>query len=352
MRPVLVYALHSGNLYGTERMALMTLQGLRDSFDPLLLAPLGAALAEAERTGIRATPFHGTREFASALFKALRHSRRVAFFATGVSHSLAFIGLNFFLRRPCIHVHLVHGGTDERLSYGRKKWLNGHAVILVAVSDFVRERLVANGVRRQQVRVIENFLPDEQIALSPHRSPFVRDGISKVIVVSRIDPIKRIDLLFEALDSHPELRQLDYDVFGTGWDYERLQARAARDHPMVRFHGFSDRVAEAIAQADLLLHLCPEEPFGLAILEAMAARIPVLVPDRGGAAVLIEPGISGFHFTANDSHSLSQQLKTLQIASKRELNDIVSAAADRLLSHYSSSVRLADYRHLLQDLAA
>ena len=40
----LVYALHSGNLYGTERMALATLQGLRDRFDPVLLAPPGPAL--------------------------------------------------------------------------------------------------------------------------------------------------------------------------------------------------------------------------------------------------------------------------------------------------------------------
>ena len=42
-------------------------------------------------------------------------------------------------------------------------------------------------------------------------------------------------------------------------------------------------VAAAIADADLLVHLCPVEPFGLAILEAMAAAVPVLVPNSGGA---------------------------------------------------------------------
>ena len=40
----LIYALHSGNLYGTERMALATLAGLSgDEFAPWLIAPPGPA---------------------------------------------------------------------------------------------------------------------------------------------------------------------------------------------------------------------------------------------------------------------------------------------------------------------
>ena len=35
----LIYALHSGNLYGTERMALATAAGLSDRVDPSILAP-------------------------------------------------------------------------------------------------------------------------------------------------------------------------------------------------------------------------------------------------------------------------------------------------------------------------
>ena len=35
----LIYALHSGNLYGTERMALSTAAGLLDRFTPLIMRP-------------------------------------------------------------------------------------------------------------------------------------------------------------------------------------------------------------------------------------------------------------------------------------------------------------------------
>lgn len=352
MKPTLLYALHSGNLYGTERMALVTLQGLRDTLDPVLMAPPGAALTEAERLGITTVPFHGLRQFVPALGRQLLRARPVAFFATGVTHSLAFIALNSVLRRRFLHVHLVHGGTDERLSYGRKKWLNGRAVTLIAVSEFVRERLMAHGVRAQQIRVIQNFLPDEQIATTPQRPAFDRDGLARVIVVSRVDPIKRVDLLLDVLDRHPPLRQLTYDVYGAGWDLDTLRERAGVHHPMVHFHGFSNRIPQAMIQADLMLHLCPEEPFGLAILEAMAARVPVMVPDRGGAAPLIEPAVSGFRFAANDTEALAQQLHAVMGLSARNLNRIADAALVRLRSTYSSTARLADYRQLIQGLVS
>jgi hypothetical protein len=66
-RPALLYALHSGNLYGTERMALATLEGLLDEFDPIVFAPPGAALQEAQRRGIPGFAFRNPLEFALQL---------------------------------------------------------------------------------------------------------------------------------------------------------------------------------------------------------------------------------------------------------------------------------------------
>ncbi|MFO1417773.1 MAG: glycosyltransferase family 4 protein [Methylotetracoccus sp.] len=349
MKPGLLYALHSGNLYGTERMALATAQGLREDFDPVLFAPPGPALGEAQRLGIAAHPFHNSRDLLRALAGELRRPRPVAFFATAITHSLLFIALNAWFRRPSRHLHLVHGGTDERLSYGRKRWLNGRAVTLVAVSEFVRSRLLSHGVRPDQIRVIENFLPDAQIAATPRRAAFDRTA-SRVILVSRIDPIKRVDLLLDTLDREPALAELRFDIYGTGWDYEALRQRAQRDHPNVEFHGFTDQVAEAMTRADVLLHLCPEEPFGLAILEAIAAGVPVLVPDSGGAGALIEPDVSGFHFHANDAADLASRLLALRALDSPRLNAIVAAADARLRERYSGTARLPEYRVLIEDL--
>ncbi|UOA09131.1 glycosyltransferase family 4 protein [Methylobacter sp. S3L5C] len=348
----LLYLLHSGNLYGTERMALVTLNGLRDELVPLLLAPPGPVHGAAQALGIETYEFSSAWDLFLQLPSLLKNTGHIAVCATGVSHSLLFIVWNSWFRLKNIHLHLVHGGTDERLSYGRKKVLNYLPILLVAVSGYVKERLLIHGVRRQQIRVLENFLPDQQIASAPQRSPFQIDGIRKVLVISRIDPIKRLDLLLDVLDIAPSLQNLDIRVLGTGWDFEKLRERARKNHPNVTFVGFTDQVENELAGSDLLLHLCPTEPFGLAILEAMAARVPVLLPNQGGAAGLIEEGVSGLHFQANDAHDLARKLSDLQSVNADELNKLASNAHQCLLQKYSGSARLNDYRVLFDKVIA
>ncbi len=346
----LLYALHSGNLYGTERMALATLDGLKDRFKPVLFVPPGPALEEAVQKGFIVESFTNAREFASKLRPYIASHQRLMFIATGVMHSLVFMAWNILYRRKAIHIHIVHGGTDEKNSYGRKKLLNRSGVILVAVSNFVRERLIANGVRAEQIQVIENFLPEQQVYSVPQRGHFTAPGIQRVLIISRVDPIKRVDLLLDALDRYPELNVLSFRVLGTGWDLEALRQRASERNPNVTFAGFTRNVPQALAEADLLLHLCPVEPFGLAILEAMAASIPLLVPDSGGAGSLVNKGVSGYQFRANDPDDLAYWLRKLQRTSATELNRIVSGGHQALKIRFSEAICLHDYQQLLEKI--
>jgi hypothetical protein len=109
------------------------------------------------------------------------------------------------------HLHVVHGGTDERLSYGRKALLNRLPVTLVAVSGFVRERLLAHGCRAERIKLVENFLP---AAVHRRRGTGEIASIGRVAIVSRVDPIKRISLLLDAIERRPALQALQFEVFG------------------------------------------------------------------------------------------------------------------------------------------
>ncbi|MEM1248638.1 MAG: glycosyltransferase [Acidobacteriota bacterium] len=347
-RPLLVYALHSSNLYGTERMALATAEGLSSEYRCLFLLPPGPAAAEAERLGFDVLCFNSKTELCRQVGSVLRHHRSLAFCATGIVHSLAVVLVNVWFRRDVVHLHLVHGGTDERLSYGRKKLLRRWKIKLVAVSDFVRERLLAHGVPEERIAVVENFLPHSFLESAPHRPSFESDGVRRVVVVSRVDPIKRVDLLLDAFDQRPELGDLQVDVYGSGWDLEALRERAEQDHSNVIFHGFVEDVHERLVAADLLLHLCPVEPFGLVILEAMAVGVPVLVPDRGGAGSLVEDGVSGFKFSANSIEDLGRRLVELRGAEATRLEGVRAAARRLLATRYSSDGRLDEYRRLLE----
>jgi glycosyltransferase involved in cell wall biosynthesis len=348
----LVYVLHSGNLYGTERMALATAEGLASEYEPVIFAPPGPALDLAKRMGFGAQAFTGARDFAMQLRPHLGRSRKLAFFATGVAHSLAMLAWNLIYRRKVAHLHLVHGGADEHLSYGRKRRLNGKPVRFVAVSGYVRERLRAHHVADRQISVVENFLPDSRVAEMPRRGAFREAGIRRAIVISRIDPIKRVDLLLDAVERYPVLARIPIRVFGTGWELEILRKRAQKGCKNVEFAGFSAQIDAELAKSDLLIHLCPSEPFGLAILEAMAAGVPVLVPNRGGAGSLVDDGHNGFQFQADDADPLASKILAIGADGPEALDHVVEGGFASLRTRFSAGERLADYRRLIEEALA
>jgi glycosyltransferase involved in cell wall biosynthesis len=342
--PKLLYILHSGKLFGSERMAITTLRGVCNDFDCQLLAPPGTAVLEAKSCGLNVASFGGTVSLARQLFFQLLRRRSITLVATGVSQSLLAIALAALAFTRLRHFHIVHGGADEYLSYGRKRVLLRFAVQYIAVSGFVRERLIAHGVPLSRITVIENFLnPDADAPVRAGESY----GIKRIALVTRLDPVKRVDLLLSALEQTPALRDLQFDIFGTGLDGAALRKRVADGALAVHFAGFSNTVPQALACSDLLLHTCPQEPFGLAILEAMRAGVPVLVPDTGGPAGFICDGENGFTYRANDALDLARRLLAIRALAPARLQGIVAAAARTLRERFGAAQRIDDYRRLL-----
>ena len=338
----LTYVLHSGELFGTERMALATLQALRDEFQGLILAPPGPIHALARASGIASIETRGRLAVLRHLWRQLRQRPDGALCTTGVWQALAGRVLQALLRGHGAQLHVVHGGTEERLSYGRKRWLLPLGVRLVAVSDFVAERLQAHGVPAERIEVVHNFLPGQPPAQRPR---FVAPGVRRVLMLSRLDRIKRVSLLFDALDAEPGLRSLQFDIYGSGEELSVLRQRALH-HPNVRLHGFVPDAASALRHADLLLHTCPEEPFGLVLLEAFAAGVPVLVANAGGAGRMVKNGVNGWHFSANEPRLLAQRLLALSQMPAATLNDCVSAARASLRDEFHPARQSARYAAL------
>jgi glycosyltransferase involved in cell wall biosynthesis len=346
MKIPLLYSLHSGNLYGTERMALATAIGLGDEFETTFIAPAGPIHDEVARHGFASMTFETPLRYVRDIHPVFAGNSRVVCIGTRVLHTLAAEVWTRLYGTNCANIQVVHGGADERLSYARKRWLNRLGVQQVAVSKYVRERMLAHGADGRSVSVIENFLtavPAQSTGIVPPQ------GIRKVAIVSRLDPIKRVDLLLDALDLDESLRAIEFEVFGEGSEAELLRSRASAKHPNVKFLGFHPDVAERMRTADLLLHLCPEEPFGLAILEGMAAGLPVLVPDSGGAGSLVEDGRNGFRFRANDASALARKLHELNRAPAVVMRNVVSEGFRSLRTRFSAEAGTAAYRKLILD---
>lgn len=356
--PVLLYVLHSGNLYGTERMALATLEGMKDYHRRVVFAPapgsVGSVGAAALAAGHESVTFAGRASLLRALVPWFLRHRSIDVIGTGVVHSLLchLLGKAFGVRVRQLHV--AHGGTPD--SFDRKHELNRLPVTLIAVSDFVRVQLIERGVRPGAITVIENFLSARQVREGVQRPPYLETLAGarpvdrtrvRVAVVSRIDAIKKVDLLIQAVESHG-LADFEFDIFGTGTDLDLLRTRSAA-LPNVRFHGFVADVEDRLTQSDLFLHLCPDEPFGLAVLEAFLARVVAIVPDAGGAGSLVDDGATGWKFRADNVDDLCRVLRLARDAGADGLQRLVDAAAGLLEGRFGQAEGVRRYRVALEN---
>jgi glycosyltransferase involved in cell wall biosynthesis len=302
---------------------------------------------EAEKLGLAARRFRGAKQFASVLRPVLKQHRSLTFVATGVVQSAVCIALNAIYLRQMNHIHIIHGGAAGAGGYGRKKWLNLADVTFVTVSEWAKQRLISSGVPAGRIEVVPNFLPADRVAAAPRRGPYLQPGIRKALIVSRLDPLKRVVVLLDALDlAQDQLRDISFRVLGLGPEMKPLAERARASHPNVEFAGFSGNVPRELAAADLLVHTCPVESFGLAVLEAMAANLATVVPDQGGAGLLVEEGINGFRFHADDAKDLARRLIELKNAPAEILNRVAAGGRIAVGQTYSAKAVLDRYRQL------
>ncbi|MBO2438848.1 glycosyltransferase [Actinomadura nitritigenes] len=151
----------------------------------------------------------------------------------------------------------------------------------VAVSPTVAARLRAWGVPPGRVTVIPNGIDPAAFAYDPERRAATRRRLGIPMdahvagTVGRLVPTKRIDLLVRAAARTPDARLL---VAGDGPERARLERLAAALGLTGRavFTGRTDDVASVLAAMDVYAAPSAQETFGVGVLEALAAGLPVV----------------------------------------------------------------------------
>jgi glycosyltransferase involved in cell wall biosynthesis len=303
-------------------------------------------MEEAQKLGFETRRFQTTVQLAKQIWNILSQFKSLTFVSTLPRYSAICMAMNLVFFRKIRHIQMIHGGGNDQEDYKSLRRFNPFKMTVITVSDYCKDQLVNLGVRPDHIEVVGNFLTRQQEMSMPRRTTFESDGVRNVAIVSRIDPPKRVDLLLDALDQRgEELRDIKFRIFGWGPDLDRLRERAGK-YPNVEFVGYVDNVAAELAKSDLLVHTCPVEAFGLAVLEAMTANLPALVPDHGGTAMLINDGETGFTFHSDDAKDLAARLVELKNAPARLLNKIALSARKSCEGRFSAESSLAKYRRL------
>lgn len=137
-----------------------------------------------------------------------------------------------------------------------------------------------------------------------------------IICVGRLDPIKGMPLLLEALAAvkpdHPEAR---LSLVGDGPARADLEAQAKRlgIAEDVQFLGYraAEEIPALLDQADIFALPSFAEGVPVVLMEAMAARLPVVASRVAGVGELVEDGVSGFTIPPGDLESLIGRLDRL-----------------------------------------
>jgi len=191
----------------------------------------------------------------------------------------------------------------------------------VGVSDYIRQRLIDNWrVPPERALVVRNGIQPFSCR-STERSRIRSElGIPTdavmVALVSRATYYKGWDFAVrcaaEIVRKHP--RTNTRMVFcGDGNDLQAFRSLAIECGVagLVHFLGRRDDVRSIICSADIAFHPSHGEAMSLATLEFMCAGLPVVVPDRPSVCGIIDSGLTGLTYRANDVSAAADAIVSL-----------------------------------------
>lgn len=110
-------------------------------------------------------------------------------------------------------------------------------------------------------------------------------------------------------------------------------ARALGCADRVGFTGFQSDMPSVMQALDIVVHASTEpEPFGLVLIEAMAAGRPLITSALGGASEIVTAGETALVHQAGDTSALESAL--LQLAQNPELRQRLADAGRRRAEAY------------------
>jgi glycosyltransferase involved in cell wall biosynthesis len=211
--------------------------------------------------------------------------------------------------------------------------------LAIGVSDFNSAELRAAGYRN--VHTVPLFIEPQRFSLANADPAMLQrlEGPGPVVLsVSRVAPHKRFEDLLalhaELVRIRPEARLLLVGGYEPGGRYFKSLWRTARKLPGVHFLGRLSH-AELVAayrSANVFVSMSEHEGFGVPLIEAMAAEVPVLA--FGAAAVPETLGGAGIAFDQKHFAFLSELVA--EVSQSPELRQRLLAGQARRLAHFSA----------------
>jgi glycosyltransferase involved in cell wall biosynthesis len=303
-----------------------------------------------ERGRIDTSVLAGLRQVVEMLDPDILESRNVK------SHFLVRL-LGLHKRYPWIAWNHGYTATSRRdraynlLDY----WSLGGAFRAVTVCGPFAERLVAQGVSRDKITILHNYVkpferPPEDAVRDARRALGLKESEAVVLCAGRLSHEKgHADLLAATaiLTSSAVVPPFRVVIAGHGPEHHALvhQAETSGIADRVVFAGFQRHMAPLFAMASILALPSHSEGSPNVVLEAMAAGLPIAATCVGGVPEILVSGETGLLVPPRDPAAMSEALAKL--LSDAELSRrLGQSAQEEALSSYT----LESYRRRLVTL--
>jgi glycosyltransferase involved in cell wall biosynthesis len=326
-KPKLAYVVHSLNPGGTEKLAMQMALEFSEEFEieVCCLDEPGLWASDLRRRGIRVECFWRQPGFDWRLVVRLARWFRESRFDLVHAHQYTAWFYAALARILCRRPRLLfeeHGRFYPEMDNWRRRLVNRMLIEplshhTVAVSQDVRERLVRyEGLDRGRISIIYNGTPQlERLSgreVEDLRATFGFDESHFVVgTVGRFDAIKNLPMLARAFTAaaarNPKLRLL---LVGDGPERaaiaDLLTELGVESHSALP--GFRDDARDITQCMDLFVLASFSEGTSMALIDAMAAGVPVAVTAVGGNVEVVDAGTSGWVVPSDDEAALSDAI--------------------------------------------
>jgi len=232
-------------------------------------------------------------------------------------YSSLIAGISKKLRPSKSKMVITQHYTRSALGANYQKKLDRYGVraadAVIAISSAVKSDLIDQGVEENRITVIPNGIDLPKFLQEAKKENHTLDDLKKrgkIIIGSignlhkRKDHLTLIKTMAMVVKANPKVHLV---IAGEGPERVALEKAILelRLQESVSILGFQENIPSLISQFDLYVHPSINEPFGIAILEAMAATKIVIATRVDGVVDILDQGVTGLLVTAADPIDLS-----------------------------------------------
>ncbi len=210
---------------------------------------------------------------------------------------------------------VLNGISKQKLTnyFEKKIVLKGYSKRKLAVIN------ISNDTFEYSKRVLPKGIKSYLMPNAINTSSFacVRDlntAFRRITLIGSLVDKKGQDLAIQVMfELHQRGIHLHLDILGEGKDRSKLQ-QMINDFNLTEYitlHGNVDFPVDFLQNSFVYLHTAKYEPFGLVLLEAMAADLPVVCTDAMGNRDLIMEGYNGFILEDRNPQLIADKIEML-----------------------------------------